>query len=149
MCWSPLEHTRTVNLTEHINLKKFRSTTRSVVNKSYYFIPSGEFNAYLKYIKVILSVVKQYCIFSYDLYFFTVANRGCSGNLGLNFFQKRFIMHRFCLTLRNGSITSNKVNNTFRSLLSLHNTNLHATSVRRQFQAAFCNRKCLYIHSLK
>ena len=31
MCWAPLEHTRTVNLTEHINFP------RSVVNKSCYF----------------------------------------------------------------------------------------------------------------
>ena len=39
MCESPLEHTRTVNLTEHINLKKKtkKTTTRSVVIESYYF----------------------------------------------------------------------------------------------------------------
>ena len=35
MCWAPLEHTRTVNLIEHINLKK--NITRSVVNELYYF----------------------------------------------------------------------------------------------------------------
>ena len=35
----------------------------------------------------------------YDLYFFTGANRGCFDNVGLNFFQKRSGMHRFCLTL--------------------------------------------------
>ena len=33
--WAPLEHTCTVNLTEHINLKK-KKFTRSVVNESYY-----------------------------------------------------------------------------------------------------------------
>ena len=38
----------------------------------------------------------------YDLYFFTVANRSCLDNLGLNFFQKRSGMHRSCLTLRYG-----------------------------------------------
>ena len=44
-----------------------------------YFIPSSEFSAYLKQIKVILSAVKKYRIFftsdEYDIYFFTVANR--------------------------------------------------------------------------
>ena len=39
----------------------------------------------------------------YDLYFFTVANTGYFDNLGLNFFQKRSGMHRYCLTLRYGS----------------------------------------------
>ena len=57
-----------------------------------YFIPNGEFDAYLKQIKVRLSAAKKYRIFSlsdeYDLYFFTVANRGCFDNLGLNFLQK-------------------------------------------------------------
>ena len=46
---------------------------------SFYFIPSSEFNAYLKQIKVILSIVKKYRIFSLvtnTIYtFFTVANR--------------------------------------------------------------------------
>ena len=41
----------------------------------FYFIPNGEFNAYLKQIKVILSAVKKYRFFftsdEYDLYFFT------------------------------------------------------------------------------
>ena len=50
----------------------------------FYFIPSSEFNAYLKQIKVILSAVKKYRIFftsdEYDLYFFAVANRGCFEN---------------------------------------------------------------------
>ena len=80
----------------------------------FYFIPSSEFNAYLKQIKVILSAVKKYRIFftsdENDLYFFTVANRGCFDNLGLNFFQKNSGMHPFCLTLRYGVRTSNKVN---------------------------------------
>ena len=69
-----------------------------------FFIPS---NAYLKQIKVILPAVKKYRIFftsdRYDLYFFTVANRGCFDNLGLNFFQKRSVLHCSCLTLRYGS----------------------------------------------
>ena len=73
-----------------------------------YFIPSSEFNAYLKQIKVILSAVKKYRIFftsdEYDLYFFTVANRGCFDKLGLSFFvMKRSGMHCSCLTLRYGS----------------------------------------------
>ena len=33
----------------------------------------------------------------YVLYFFTIANRGCFDNLGLNFFQKRSEMSRSCL----------------------------------------------------
>ena len=72
-----------------------------------YFIPSSEWNAYLKQIKVILSAVKKYRIFftsdEYCLYFFAVANRGCFDNLGPNFFQKRSVIHRFCLILRYGS----------------------------------------------
>ena len=36
----------------------------SLDDKEFYFIPSSEFNAYLKQIKVILSAVKQYRIFS-------------------------------------------------------------------------------------
>ena len=35
-----------------------------IVDKNLYFIPSSEFNAYLKQIKVILSAVKKYRIFS-------------------------------------------------------------------------------------
>ena len=34
----------------------------------------------------------------YDLYFFTVANRGCFDNFGFNFFSKRFGMRRSCPT---------------------------------------------------
>ena len=53
----------------------------------FYFIPSSEFNAYLKQTKIILSAVKKYRIFfisdEYDLYFFTVANRGFSTIWGL------------------------------------------------------------------
>ena len=71
---------------------------------TFYFIPSSEFNAYLKQVKVILSTVKKYRIFftsdEYGLYFFTVANRGCFDNLGLNFFPKISGMHRSCLTSR-------------------------------------------------
>ena len=37
MCGAPLEHTGTVNLTEHMNLGEKKTTTRSVVNESYYF----------------------------------------------------------------------------------------------------------------
>ena len=58
------------------------------MNMGFYFIPSSEFNAYLKQIKVILSAVKKYRIFSLvtnTIYiFFTIANRGCFDNLGLN-----------------------------------------------------------------
>ena len=72
-----------------------------------YFIPSSEFSAYLKQIEVI-----SYFFTSdeYDLYFFTVANRGCFDNLGLNFFQERSGMHHSCLTLHYEVRTSNKVN---------------------------------------
>ena len=74
---------------------------------SFYLIPSSEFNAYLKQIKVTLSAVKKISYFftsdEYDLYFFTAANRGCFDNLGLNFFQKRSGRHCSCLTLRYGS----------------------------------------------
>ena len=59
----------------------------------FYFIPSSEFNVYLKQIKVVLSTVKKYRIFftsdEYDLYLFIVANRDYFDNLGLNFFPKR------------------------------------------------------------
>ena len=34
----------------------------------------------------------------YDLYFFTVANRGCFDNLGLKFSPKRSGIPHFCLT---------------------------------------------------
>ena len=81
---------------------------------TFYFIPSSEFSAYLMQIKVVLSAVKKISYFftsdEYDLYFFTVANRGCFDNLGLNFFQKRPGMHRSCLTLRYKVRTYNKVN---------------------------------------
>ena len=43
----------------------------------FYFIPSGEFNAYLKQIKVILSAVKKYRFFSLvtnTIYNFSLAN---------------------------------------------------------------------------
>ena len=70
-------------------------------------IPSSEFNAYLKQIKVILSAVKKYRILSLvtnTIYiFFTVANSGCSYNLGLNILQKRSGMHSSCPTLRYGT----------------------------------------------
>ena len=44
-----------------------------------YFIPSCEFNAYLKQIKVILSAVKKYCIFSLvtnTIYIFHCSKQG-------------------------------------------------------------------------
>ena len=72
----------------------------------FYFIPSSEFNAYLKQIKVILSAVKRDRIFSLVTntinIFFTAANRGCFDTIGLNFFSKRFEIQRSCLTLRYG-----------------------------------------------
>ena len=74
--------------------------------KAFNYIPSSEFNAYLKQINVILSAVKKYRIFSLvanTIYiFFTVANKGCFDNLGLNFLQKRSGIHYSCLTLRYG-----------------------------------------------
>ena len=72
--------------------------------KGVYFIPSSEINAYLKQIKVCSEKISYFFTSDeYDLYFFTVANRGCFDNLGLNFFQKRSGMHRSCLTLRYGN----------------------------------------------
>ena len=70
---------------------------------------------------------------------------------GLNFFPKRFCMHRSCLTLPYGR-THVKLSNrrhTLSSLLSSHNANLHATLVRRQLEAAFSNHKILLILSFK
>ena len=68
-----------------------------------YFIPSNEFNAYLKQIKVIVSAVKKISYFftsdEYNLYFVTVANRGCFDNLVFNFSPKRSGLHHSCLTL--------------------------------------------------
>ena len=86
-----------------------------------------------------------------DLYFFTVANRGCFDNVGLNFFLKRYGMHRSWLTLRYGSthVKESKWRHISTSLLSLRNANVHATSVRRQLRAAFLNCKFLFIRSLK
>ena len=59
----------------------------------FYFIPSSEFNAYLMQIKVILSTVKKYRIFSRVtntiFIFFTVVNSSCFDNLGLIFVPKR------------------------------------------------------------
>ena len=49
-----------------------------------HFIPSSEFNAYLKQMNVILSTVKKCRIFllvTNTTYFFTVANRGYFDNL--------------------------------------------------------------------
>ena len=60
---------------------------------AFYFIPSSEFNACLKQVKVVLSTQKISFFFftsdEYDLYFFTVANRGYFDNLGLHFFLKK------------------------------------------------------------
>ena len=53
----------------------------------FYFIPSSEFNAYLKQIKVVFSefFTSDEC----DIYFFTIANRGCFDSLGLSFFPEK------------------------------------------------------------
>ena len=78
----------------------------NVRHKLFYFILSSDFNAYLKQVKITLSTMDKILYFftsdEYDLIFFTVVNRGCSDNLGHNFFPKRSGMHRSCLTLRNG-----------------------------------------------
>ena len=75
--------------------------------KYFYFIPSSEFNAYLKQVKKVIVCSETISYFftgdEYDVYFFTVANRGCFDNLGLNFFQNRSELHRSCLTLCYGS----------------------------------------------
>ena len=100
-----------------------------------YFIPSSEFNAYLKQIKVVLSAVKKYRIFftsdEYDLYFFTVANRGCFDNLGLNFFPEKMWNALFLsdITLRKYARRIKYMTSHFTSLLSLRNGNAHATSI--------------------
>ena len=70
------------------------------------FIPSSEFNAYLKQIKVILSALKKYRIFSLvtnTIYIFNCSKQRRFDYLGLNFLQKRSGMHCSCLTLRYGS----------------------------------------------
>ena len=57
----------------NIRDEKEKSLCFFIYNKAFYFIPSSDFNAYLKQIKVILSAVKKYRIFftsdEYDLYF--------------------------------------------------------------------------------
>ena len=65
------------------------------------FILSSKFNVFLQKIKVILSTVKNYHIFSLvtGMIFFTAANQGCFYNFGLNFFPKRFKMEHSCLIL--------------------------------------------------
>ena len=72
----------------------------------FYFIPSSEFHAYLKQIKVLFSAVKKISyVFTkdqYDIYFFTAANKSCFENFGLNCLQIRFEMYRSCLTVRYG-----------------------------------------------
>ena len=50
----------------------------------FYFIPSSEFNAYLKPIKVLLSMYSEKICEEYDLYFFTAAKRDYFDNSGLN-----------------------------------------------------------------
>ena len=53
---------------------------RNAVLRSFYFIPSSEFNAYLKQISDIVYSEKISYFFTkdeYDVYFFTVANGGC------------------------------------------------------------------------
>ena len=81
----------------------------------FYSIPSSEFNAYLKQIKVLLSTVKKYRIFftseENDLYFFTATDRGYfdnSGLLSLYFFQKRSGIHRSYLAFATDVRTSSK-----------------------------------------
>ena len=36
MCWAPLKHTRTVNMTEHINLKKKKKKKKKTTTRSYF-----------------------------------------------------------------------------------------------------------------
>ena len=49
----------------HVMLKSRQNTYyQSNGNSGFYFIPISEFNAYLKRIKVVLSTVKKYRIFS-------------------------------------------------------------------------------------
>ena len=52
------------NCISFINFFPVFAKTTSVPNFALYFIPSSEFNAYLKQIKVILSAVKKHRIFS-------------------------------------------------------------------------------------
>ena len=58
----------------------------------FYFIPSSEFNAYLKQIKVLLSAVKKYHIFllvTDKIYIFSLQQTSCLDNLGLNFLPEK------------------------------------------------------------
>ena len=78
----------------------------------FYSIPSSEFNAYLKQIKVILSTVKKYPIIppvTNTIYIFSLCSRGFFDHIGLHFFQKGSRMHCLCLTLRYGSTHVNRV----------------------------------------
>ena len=62
------------------------------INFLFYFIPSSEFNAYLKQIKVILSALKIYRIFftsaEYDIYFSLQQTEAVSTIQGLFFPEK-------------------------------------------------------------
>ena len=64
--------------------------------KRVYFISSSDFNAYLREIKVLLSTVKRYRIFSLVTnticIFFTAVNRGCLDNLVSNLVSSRKIL---------------------------------------------------------
>ena len=53
-----------------------------------YFIPNSESKAEKSHIVCSEKISYFFTSDEYDLYFFTVANRGCFDNLELNFFQK-------------------------------------------------------------
>ena len=56
---------------DHCCRNRYYTNKLPVEKKHFYFVPSSEFNAYLKQIKAILSAVKNYRIFTsdeYDLY---------------------------------------------------------------------------------
>ena len=70
----------------------FSQCTKNV-NIHFYFIPSSEFNAYLEQIKVILSAVEKYCIFSLEtntIYIFSLQTEAVSTIKGLISSRKDF-----------------------------------------------------------
>ena len=101
------------------------------------FIPSSEFNAYLKQIKVLLSTVKKYRIFSLvknTIYIFSLQQTEAISTIQ-GFISSR--KERECTVhvwhYATGVLASNKATDvTLWRNLSSHTANLHMTSVQRQ-----------------
>ena len=86
----------------------------------------------------------------YDLHFDCPELRLFLTNLGFISFRKGFKCIHLCLErwyLKLKQMTSNI--NRWRQLLGLRYASLHTTSIERQLQAAFLNRRLFYINLLK